>query len=87
MKITLNKEINGEQLKEELQAVGIDLKNLPELEDGFLILHVNVKDETKTKTVYEKHLAEDWSIKKIAARQAVLDKLGLTTEDMATLLG
>ncbi len=87
MKIILNKEINGDQLKEELQAVGIDLKDWPELEDGFLILDVNAKDEAKTQTIYDNHIAEDWSVKKAAARQAVLDKLGLSADEVAALLG
>jgi len=87
MKITLNKEINGEQLKQELQDAGITITDLPAIENEFLILEVNTKDETKTQTVYDDHIAEDWSIKKIVARQAVLDKLGLTADEVAALLG
>jgi len=85
VKITLTKEINGEQLVKELQQVGVVVSDLPLIENGFLILEVNSKDETKTQTVYDNHVAEDWSISKAAARQAVLDKLGLTADEMAAL--
>jgi hypothetical protein len=87
MKITLNKEINGEQLKQELQDAGIDIKDLPELEDGFLILHINAKDQTKAQTILNNHVAQNWAIKKAAARQAVLDKLGLSADEISALLG
>lgn len=87
MKITLTKEINGEQLVKELQEVGIVVSDLPLVENGFLILELNPKDETKTKTVYDNHVAEDWSVSKAAARQAVLDKLGLSADEVAALLG
>lgn len=89
MEYKINKEINGEQLVKELLAAGIayDINQKPVILEDTLFLRVLEADETKTKKILDNHLAENWTIKKDAARQAVLDKLGLSADEVAALLG
>jgi hypothetical protein len=89
MELQLNKEVNGEQLLQELIAAGVSigLDNYPKVESNKLFIDVTVDDEAKTAEVWKKHKAENWEIKREAARQALLDKLGITRDEARLLLG
>lgn len=89
MELELNKEVNGEQLLQELIAAGVSiaLDNYPKVESNKLFIDVTADDEAKTAEVWKNHKAENWEIKRAAARQALLDRLGITAEEAQLLLG
>jgi len=81
--------LNGEQLVAELNAAGVFLKpnTFPLIDgNGNFWLDVETKDVSKTETVVSAHVGIDTRPAKIAQRQAILDRLGLTNEEMAILL-
>ena len=88
--------LNGRELVAELNAAGIvvNLNNSP-LVDGNddLWLDIDEKDEAKAKNIVDAHngtIVFDNSLQqaaKEAIRQAVLDKLGLSADEVAALLG
>lgn len=89
MELNLDKDINGEQLVQELKAAGVTIIDnaIPFIEGDILTLNVAATDEVKTQKVWDAHVAENWEIKRAEARQAVLDKLGLSADEVAALLG
>lgn len=89
MELQLNKEVNGEQLLQELISAGVSiaLDNYPKVESNKLFIDVTTDDEAKTAEVWKNHKAENWEIKRAAARQALLDRLGITADEAQLLLG
>jgi hypothetical protein len=83
-------QLNGEQLVQELKAIGVIVnENTSPLIDGDdnFWLDIPTKDKTKAQTVVDKHIGTDNKQAKIAARQAIADRLGLTADELQVLLG
>ena len=80
--------LNGEQLLDELKNAGIKVVNYPLIDgEGNFWLDVEEADKEKTAKIVGEHIGEDTSKIKAAARQAILDRLGLTEEEAKILLG
>ena len=84
-------QLNGFQLRQELNAGGVKIDN--EIEsvsvdgNGDLFLAIGKKDESKAKTIVDAHFGIDQSELIAAQRQLILDKLGLTADEARLLLG
>lgn len=76
---------NGAELITELEAVGVKINGYPEI-DGNGVLWLDVTDEVKTQEVLNNHVGTTVIPDLTVKRQAVLDKLGLTAEEVAVLL-
>jgi hypothetical protein len=87
MEFNIPTEFNGVQLQKELKAVGVKLNDYPRLVDNKLILDIDKKDETKAEAIVNAHIGIDNSAEIAAQRTAILDRLGLTAEEAAILLG
>tara|TARA_R110000822_G_C15184370_1_gene480698 strand:+ start:636 stop:899 length:264 start_codon:yes stop_codon:yes gene_type:complete len=78
--------LNGVQLQKELKAANIDFGDYPRLNDGILGLDIAKKDEAKARAIVEAHIGIDNSAEIAAAKAALLDKLGITSEEASLLL-
>ena len=87
MELNIPAQLNGVQLQKELKDAGIKLNDYPRLVDGKLVLDIAKKDETKAKAIVEAHVGVDNSAEIEAARQAILDRLGLTADEAKLLIG
>ena len=87
MELNIPTELNGVQLQKELKEAGIELNDHPRLVDGKLILDIAKKDETKAQAIVDAHVGVDNSAEIEAARQAILDRIGLTADELKLLLG
>lgn len=87
MEFNIPTELNGSQLQKELKDAGIKLNDYPRLVDGKLVLEIAKKDETKAKAIVDAHVGIDKSAEIEAQRQAILDRIGLTADELAVLLG
>ena len=91
--IKFNKPINlnGLQLRQELKDAGVSITDEPNalFIDGNndFWLAIDKKDEAKTKSIVDAHIAVDNTVKIAAQRQAVLNRLGITEEEARILLG
>jgi hypothetical protein len=86
--IKVNKAINLEQLDKELNGLGL----LSSLDEAGNIIEIGLADyntatENQLEIAIENHVAIDTKAIKATARQAILDRLGLTAEELALLLG
>lgn len=80
--------LNGEQLLDELKNAGVKIVDYPLIDgEGNFWLDVKETDKEKTAEIVQKHIGEDTSKIKVAARQAILDRLGLTEDEAKILLG
>jgi hypothetical protein len=82
-------QLNVSQLFQELKAVGVltPVNSFAEIdEDGNFWLPVKDKDVAKAEPVVAAHVGIDASIEFEARRQAILDKLGLTADEVTALL-
>ena len=86
--------LNGAQLKKELNAAGVKIDygvdSLSIDGDGILFLDIKSNDEAKAAAVIAAHIGVDTSNDKAAAKQsaqAKLAALGLTEEEVASILG
>lgn len=80
--------INGTELIAELKAVGVKVNDFPLLDgNGDFWLDIAAKDETKAAEIVAAHNGTIIAPDKTAARKAILDRLGLTADEMAILLG
>lgn len=86
MKVEIPKNLNGFQLLDELKSAGIVVADDMVFIGGDQLLTINVdeKDEAKTAEIVANHVGIERDLK--AEKQAVLDKLGLTAEEIAALL-
>jgi hypothetical protein len=87
MELNIPTQLNGVQLQKELKDAGIKLNDYPRLVDGKLVLDIAKKDETKAKAIVDAHVGVDNSAEIEAARQAILDRLGLTADELKLILG
>ena len=83
-------ELNGSQLRDELRNVKINISDEfnAVLVDGNDKLWLNIaeKDAAKAAEVVAKHVGTDQRPQIEAQRNAILERLGLTAEDVALLL-
>jgi hypothetical protein len=86
--IKVNKAINIEQLDKELNGLGL----ISSSDDAGNIVEIGLADnntatENELKIAIENHVAIDTNAIKAIARQQILDRLGLTADEAAILLG
>jgi len=85
--IKVNKEINLAQLDKELNGLGLNAN----LIDGKIVevylTENNTATEAQLKKAIDSHIAVDEKAVNEAKRQAILDRLGLTTDEVKLLLG
>lgn len=81
--------LNGTQLREELQKAGVKISEEPGsvivINDN-LILEVLDADESKADKVVNSHVGIDRENPNLMAKNELLQRLGLTPEELATLL-
>lgn len=80
--------LNGEQLVAELEAVGVivNINTSPMIDgNGDFWLDIPTKDKLKAESIIEAHIGIDTTAQKEANRQSVLDRLGLTKDDLKAL--
>jgi hypothetical protein len=87
MELNIPTQLNGVQLQKELKDAGIKLNDYPRLVDGKLVLDIAKKDETKAKTIVDAHVGIDNSAEIAAQRQAILDRIGLTADELKLIIG
>lgn len=87
MEFNIPAQLNGVQLQKELKDAGIKFTDYPRLVDSKLILDIAKKDETKAKAIVDAHVGIDNSAEIAAQRQAILDRIGLSADELAVLLG
>jgi hypothetical protein len=88
LQFTKPTELNGEQLIDELNDAGIKTGKIP-LVDGNddLWLDVAQKDKSKAETIVNAHVGIDLNIARATAKAAILDRIGLTADELKTILG
>ena len=80
--------LNGAELLNELTKEKIKISRNPMIDgNGDLWLDIDAKDEAQAKTIVDSHNGTTVAPDLSAARQAVLDRLGLTAEEAKLLLG
>jgi hypothetical protein len=82
---------DGKQLLEDLAQAGVILNietQAPLIDsDGFLCLDVEENQREIVQSVLDSHVPKDTQVEKQTARQALLDKLGITEDEAKLLLG
>jgi hypothetical protein len=86
MQFTKPAQFNGTQLKEELATVGIEIPFVTDTADGFIHFDVQKSKESAAVEIVANHVPVDKSAQNATARQAILDKLGLTAQEATILL-
>lgn len=88
------KELNGKQLRDELNANGVkisdDAQSVCDDGQGNLLLEIKSSDEAKAAAVVSAHMGIDNSINYAAAKasaQTKLAALGLTADEVAAIVG
>ena len=85
--IKVNKKINLSQLDKELNGMGLNANSIDgEIIEVYLTEH-NTATEKELKDVIAKHIAIDEKAVKAAAKQVILDRIGLTADELKTILG
>ena len=83
--------LNGSQLCQELIAAGVKIDdpfNTCSIDEyGDFWLNIAKKDEAKAKPVVEAHVGVDQTAAREAAKKAILDRIGLTADELKTILG
>jgi hypothetical protein len=87
MEFNIPEQLNGVQLQKELKEAGIKLNDYPRLVDGKLVLDIAKKDETKAQAIVDAHVGIDNSAEIEAQRQAILDRIGLTADELKLIIG
>ncbi len=91
IKFTKPNLLNGYQLCQELIAVGVkidDPLNTCSIDEyGDFWLKIDKKDEAKAKPIVDAHVGIDQTPIIEAKRQAILDRIGLTADEVKLLLG
>jgi hypothetical protein len=87
MELNIPTQLNGVQLQKELKDAGIKLNDYPRLVDGKLVLDIAKKDETKAQAIVDAHVGIDNSAEIEAQRQAILDRIGLTADELKLIIG
>ena len=90
IKYTKPTELNGSQLRKELQNAGITISDASEsvMVDGNndLWLDIADKDKAKAETIVAAHIGVDESAIREAAKAALLARLGITADEAKLLL-
>jgi hypothetical protein len=76
-------QLNGKQLTEELKAVGVEIEYMPNIEEGFLILHIKTGDVAQAQTVVDNHIA-------VFTEPTIAEKLafvGISMDELKLALG
>jgi sulfur carrier protein ThiS len=80
--------LNGTEILAELNAANIKITEPPTVDgNNDLWLNIHSKDEIKAKPIVAAHNGTIVPPDKTAARQAILDRLGITADEAAILLG
>jgi len=82
-------QLNGYQLIDELEAVGVKIKSGTRIiinAQGELLIDIADKDKLKAETIIANHVGIDVVIDNSAAKAALLEKLGITAEEAVLLL-
>jgi hypothetical protein len=87
IKFTQPAKLDGKQLLAELNAGGVAITELPNVDiEGNFWLVIDAKDEAKATPIIAAHVAViDTNL--VKAKAALLVKLGITAEEAALLLG
>jgi hypothetical protein len=79
--------LNGEELINELNAAGVAIVKPPSLDgEGILWLEIKSDDKSKAKKVVAEHNGTTQAPDRSAEKAALLEKLGITSEEAALLL-
>jgi hypothetical protein len=79
--------LNGKELLEELAAGGVIVTGRIEVELEILRLDIKPADKTKATKIIADHNGNTVDIDRSAEKAAVLERLGITAEEAALLLG
>lgn len=83
-------QLNGTQLREELRAAGVEISDgsgsIVVINDE-MILDIADKDAAKAEKVVVAHVGIDQEDPAVAVKAALLERLGITAEEAALLLG
>lgn len=80
--------LNGTELMNELNAANIAITTPPSIEgNGEMWLEIAKKDELKAKSIVASHNGTMIAPNTTTIRQQILNRLGLTAEEAAILLG
>jgi len=83
--------LNGSQLRQELNNAGVKISNEPDAlfidGNGDFWLIIDKEDEAKARPIVDAHVGVDQTPIIEAKRQAILDRLGLTADEVKLLLG
>mgnify|MGYP006921328625 CR=1 FL=1 len=78
--------LNGSELLEELNAAGVKIEEKPYIDtNGDLWLDIASKDEANAKSIVDSHNGTIVA-PELSSKEQVLNKLGLTAEEVAALL-
>ena len=90
MKFTKPEELNGSQLRKELRAAKISISDEGDSiildGNGDLILNITEKDFAKAEEIVNAHVGIDETAEIAAKRNAILERLGITADEVALLL-
>ena len=79
---------NGTELLAALKAAKIKITELPTIDgNGDLWLEIKSDDEVATKTILDAHNGTTVAPNLSAQRKTILDRLGITADEAAILLG
>ena len=79
--------LNGKELLEELAADGVTVTGRPEVELEILRLDISEADKAKTEKIVAQHNGKTTDVDRSAEKAALLERLGITAEEAALLLG
>jgi len=80
--------LNGTELLDELNAVGIKITEPPLIDgNGDLWLNIAAKNQEKATAIVAAHNGTIVALDKSAEKAAILDRIGLTADELKTILG
>lgn len=79
-------QLNGVQLKEELEAAGIEIPFVTDKADGFIYFDVEKSKESTAVQIVANHIAVDKSAQNATAKATLLAQLNITEEQAKLLL-
>ena len=79
--------LNGKELLEELAAAGVSVTGRPNVELEILRLDISEADKAKTEKIVAQHNGTTTDVDRSAEKAALLERLGITANEVALLLG